>query len=313
MSETARRALRLTLAGALALAVAFAVGRAVLLALQAAVRPVRVLVAQTPIQPYATISAGQVQAAYLPSAALAGPALTDPVELAGQRARVAILPGMPVLRTYLAPASELRYAADPAAVIAPLAVHPEHAPAALLAPGQRIDVWQGDRRVAEDLRVVWLDREPAGELLLAVEASQEDTASLVAASGQEDLAVTLAPLERRPTATPTRLPVPIAAPASAWATAGPTVTPTSTMTPTPTPTPVVAVVRPGPAQGLNVRAGPGTGYPILDILPAGSRLRVVDRSADGKWVEVCCVRGDARGWVAAELVDLPAPSAPSSR
>jgi len=310
MSETARRALRLTFAGALALAAAFAVSRNVMLALQAAARPVRVLVARTAIQPYSAISAGQVQIAHLPSAAVVGPALGDPTELAGQRARVAILPGIPVLRAYLAPASELRYTADPAAVIVPLAVRPERAPVALLAPGQRIDVWRGDRRVAEDLPVVWLERGPGGELLLAVEASQEDTASLVAASGQEDLAVTLAPLERRPTATPTRLPVPIATPPSACATTGPTVTPTPTptMTPTPTPTPVVAVVRPGPAQGLNVRAGPGTSYPILDVLPAGSRLTVFVHSADGKWVEVCCVRGDERGWVAAELVDLPAPT-----
>jgi hypothetical protein len=314
MSEIARRALQLTLAGALALAAAFVVGRDVLLALQAAVRPVRVLVARTAIQAYATFSAGQVQAAYLPSAALVGPALSDPAELAGQRARVALLPGMPVLRAYLAPASELRYTDDPAAVIVPLAVRPERAPVNLLAVGQRIDVRLGDRRVAEDLRVVSLDRGPGGELLLAVEASQEDTPSLIAAAGQEDVAVTLAPLERQPTATPTRLPSPIATSASACATAGPTVRPPTTMTPTPSPTPVVAVVRPGPAQGLNVRAGPGTSYPILDVLPAGSRLTVVDRSADGGWVKVCCVREGAPGWVAAELVDLPAPAcAPPNR
>jgi uncharacterized protein YraI len=56
-----------------------------------------------------------------------------------------------------------------------------------------------------------------------------------------------------------------------------------------------------------VRAGPGTGYPVLDVVPAGRRLIVAGRSTDGKWVEVCCVRGGARGWVAAELVDLLAP------
>lgn len=308
MSETARRALRLTLAGALALAAAFAIGRDVLLSLQAAVRPVRVLVARTAIQPYAAISAGQVQLTYLPSAALSGPALNDPAELAGLRAREAILPGMPVLRAYLAPPGELRYTADPAAVIVPLAVRPERAPAALLAPGQRIDVWQGDRRVAEDLRVVWLDRGPDGALLLVVEASQEDAASLVAAASWGNVTVTLAPLQRRPTATPTRLPSPVATPAPACATPWPTVTPT------PSTTPVVAVVRPGPAQGSNVRAGPGTEYPVLDVLPAGSRLTVVDRSADGRWVQVCCVRGGERGWVAAELIDLPGPAtAPLNR
>jgi hypothetical protein len=306
MSDTARRALRLTLAGALALAAAFAVGRAVLLSLQAAVRPVRVLVARTAIQPYATIAATQVQCVYLPSAALASPALSGPAELAGQRARVAILPGMPLLRAYLASESELRYTDDPAAVIVPLAVRPERVPVNLLAVGQRIDVWLDDRRVAEDLRLVWLDRGPEGNALLAVEASQEDTPRLVAAAGQEDLTVTLAPLERRPAATPTRLPSPVATPVPACATPTPTVTPTPS--PTPSPTPVVAVVRPGPAQGLNVRAGPGTEYPVLDVLPAGSRLTVVDRSTDGEWVEVCCVRGGEPGWVAAELIDLPGPA-----
>ena len=69
-------------------------------------------------------------------------------------------------------------------------------------------------------------------------------------------------------------------------------------------TPGVAVVRPGPAQGLNVRSGPGTAYPVLATLPAGSRLTPVGRDGDGQWVEVCCVAGDRYGWVLAELVDL---------
>ena len=86
----------------------------------------------------------------------------------------------------------------------------------------------------------------------------------------------------------------------------PLTTPTSTPTPTPTPTatPGVAVVKPGPAQGLNVRAGPGTDYPVLATLPAGSRLTPVGRDAAGRWVEVCCVAGDQYGWVLAELVEL---------
>ena len=66
----------------------------------------------------------------------------------------------------------------------------------------------------------------------------------------------------------------------------------------------MAVVKPGPAQGLNVRAGPGTGYPVLATLPAGSRLTPVGRDAEGRWVQVCCVAEDQPGWVLAELVDL---------
>lgn len=301
MSETARRALRLTLASALALAAALAVSRYVMLSLQTSVRPVRVLVAQAPIQPYATITAGQVQTVYLPSAALAGPALSDPSELAGQRARVAILPDMAILRAYLAPASELRYTEDPTGVIVPLTVRRDRAPASLLASGQRIDVWEGDNLIGESLRVVALEGLSDGDLLLAIEASQELTAGLLAAAGRAHLAVTLAPLARRSTATATSLPTPAHTPVSTCSASSPL------PAPSPSATPVVAVVRPGPAQGLNVRAGPGTGYPVLDVLPAGRRLTVAGRSTDGKWVEVCCVRGGARGWVAAELVDLPAP------
>jgi len=66
------------------------------------------------------------------------------------------------------------------------------------------------------------------------------------------------------------------------------------------------VVKPGPAQGLNVRAGPGTDYPVLATLPAGSRLTPVGRDAAGRWVQVCCVAGDQYGWVLAQLVELAA-------
>ena len=84
----------------------------------------------------------------------------------------------------------------------------------------------------------------------------------------------------------------------------PTPTSTPTRTPTPTATPGIAVVKPGPAQGLNVRAGPGTDYPVLATLPAGSRLTPVGRDAENRWVQVCCVSGAQYGWVLAELVEL---------
>jgi hypothetical protein len=301
MSETARRALRLTLAGALALTAAFTVSRYVLLSLQAAVRPVRVLVARDAIQPYGTISSGQVQAVDIPSAALPAPAVAETTELAGQLARVAIALGMPLLRAYLAPSGELRHTEDAAAVILAFVAAPDHAPVTLLAPGQRIDAWRRDRFVAGNLRVVALDRLPDGRLALAVEAVQELVPHLLGAAQADELFITFAPAVRRPTATPTPVPTRLAAPPTC------SVSPTTAAQPrpTPSPTPLVAVVRPGPAHGLNVRAGPGTDYLVLDVLPAGSRLTVVGRSTDGKWMEVWCVRGDTTGWVAAELVDFP--------
>jgi hypothetical protein len=180
-------------------------------------------------------------------------------------------------------------------------------PGDLLLPGHRVDVWRADRLVAPDLRVVSIVHQPAGKLVVALESSQKLAPALLAASGQSDVALTLSPLERLASAQP-----PFGTP-SVTASPSPTVTPTPVTAPpqptavaTATPTPGVAVVKPGPAQGLNVRAGPGTDYPVLATLRAGSRLTLVGRNAEGQWVQVCCVAGDKPGWVLAELVDLAA-------
>jgi len=84
----------------------------------------------------------------------------------------------------------------------------------------------------------------------------------------------------------------------------PTPTPAPTATPRPTsPSPTAtpyAVVR---SAALNLRAGPGLGYPILDQVVAGDALTLTGRNADGDWLQVCCVAGQS-GWVAAEWVEL---------
>lgn len=91
-----------------------------------------------------------------------------------------------------------------------------------------------------------------------------------------------------------------------------TPTPTPSPTPTPTLTPVpqpVAVVTQGP---LNLRSGPGQGYPVIGQVRSGDRLQVTGRNADGSWLRVClaaedgtCRSGaDQGGWLFSRLVDV---------
>jgi len=295
-------------AGLLALSIALIVTSLVERKMQALEQSVAVLVAREAIPAYTVIRLDQVQVVRLPAAAVAEGALRDPTELEGRLARVEIPPGVPLYRQQVVPAAELRYTTDGRAVILALAVLPANAPGTLLRPGQHIDAWLDGQLLTGDLRVVAVSSLPDGRLALAVESGQEVAPRLLAASDSSDLALTLSPLERLPT--PTVLPV-IAtatsvptAPTAMLSCPSPTPALAAAPSPTPSPTPGVAVVKPGPAQGLNVRAGPGTSYPVIASLRAGSRLTPVGRDAEGRWVEVCCVAGDQAGWVLAELVEL---------
>ena len=113
------------------------------------------------------------------------------------------------------------------------------------------------------------------------------------------------------------------APASASATSAPTPTQeqspestaqsivsqavTATLVPSATYTPTAngpaAVVQ---SSVLNVRAGPGTDYPILESANPGDSLPVTGRNQDGSWVQVSPNGGQA-GWVSADLVQLSVP------
>ncbi len=292
-------------AGLLALSVASIVTSLVERRMQALGQPVAVLVAREAIPPYTVIRPDQVQVVRLPSVAVAEDVLRDLAELDGRLARVELPAGIPLYRSQVVPAAELRYTADGRAVVLALTVLPAHAPGALLRPGQRVDAWLDGQLVAGDLRIVAVSSLPCARLSVAVESRQEVVPRLLRASGSSQIALTLSPLERLPT--PTVLPMtatPTGAPTATVTRPAPTPPPTSTASPTVSPTPGSAVVKPGPAQGLNVRAGPGTAYTVLATLRAGSRLTPVGRDAEGRWVEVCCVAGDEPGWVLAELVDL---------
>lgn len=292
-------------AGLLALSVAVIVTSLVERRMQALEQPVTVLVAREAIPAYTGIRPDQVRVVRLPSAAVSEGVLRDRAELEGRLTRVEILAGVPLYRSQVVPASELRYTQDGRAVILALAVLPAHAPGNLFKPGQRVDVWTDGSIIARGLRIVAVSSLSDGLLMVAVEAGQEVAPQLLTASGSPKLALTLSPLERLPT--PTELPVtatPTRAPTAMLTCPSPTPAPTAAPSPTPSPTPGVAVVKPGPAQGLNVRAGPGTSYGVIATLRAGSRLTPIGRDADGRWVEVCCVAGGQPGWVLAELVDL---------
>ena len=271
----------------LALAAALGAARGLDLRLRALTELAPVVVAQTAIPPYTPITAEMVAVVRLPRRLLVQPVYADPAAVLGQVTRLELLPGVPLWRAWVVAPAALRYTADAAAVIVGVPVARGRVPGDLLQPGQRVDVWQGAELIAPGLRVVALTPlEPAG-LLVTLESSQALLPALLTAAARADTALTLAPLTRAG-------PAPVT----------PTVTPTPTWTATPTPTPGVVTVKPGPEQGLNVRAAPALTAAVLATLPGGSRLTPIGRDAAGRWVQVCCVAGGQSGWVLAELVDL---------
>ena len=97
-----------------------------------------------------------------------------------------------------------------------------------------------------------------------------------------------------PTGTPAPLPPPTGTP-------GPP-TATSTVTPTALP-PVTIKVK---TDKASVRQGPGTLYPTITRLDAGTEVTVVGRNANGDWWKICCVNG-ADVWIADNVVTVDGP------
>lgn len=83
----------------------------------------------------------------------------------------------------------------------------------------------------------------------------------------------------------------------------PTSTPTLAASPTPTATPQPGSPLAATTADLNVRSGPGTGYPVLGLLKAGQTAEITGRSADGRWwqIKFSGVAGE-RGWLSAQYV-----------
>jgi uncharacterized protein YraI len=99
----------------------------------------------------------------------------------------------------------------------------------------------------------------------------------------------------------------IPAPANA-ATRTPTITRTVTATATITPAP--AAIR-----NANLRAGPGTNYPIVGAVGAGQALKIVARNvgstwyqlAVGAWISATLVRNASAGVPVAKVIPTPPP------
>jgi hypothetical protein len=53
---------------------------------------------------------------------------------------------------------------------------------------------------------------------------------------------------------------------------------------------------------LNVRSGPGEGYAVVDTLPAGTQVALLERSEDSDWVYISA--GRVEGWVASWLLTV---------
>jgi hypothetical protein len=97
-----------------------------------------------------------------------------------------------------------------------------------------------------------------------------------------------------------------------YATNTPTASPTPTRRP-PTSTPIEragtepALARPTPyvviqAETLNGRRGPGTQYERVGQAKKGQELFILGRSADGSWIQVCCLANQPV-WVSADQVE----------
>lgn len=94
---------------------------------------------------------------------------------------------------------------------------------------------------------------------------------------------------------PTPTPVPPSTPTPAS-----TASPTATATPTPELLVPVAVV----LRNANLRAGPGTMYPVVGAIAAGQEVFMQAQNAAGDWIELDTEDGTV--WIAAFLLDLPA-------
>jgi hypothetical protein len=121
-----------------------------------------------------------------------------------------------------------------------------------------------------------------------------------------------------PTFTPTPTPQPTVT-NTPVSTATPAPEPSPTFTPTPEPEPVVEVAETSTTV-INVRAGPGTDYPVVDQLGPGEEAIVTGENEAEDWWQVDldpAPEAEVIGWVYAELVvltgdeaDIPLAEAP---
>ena len=136
----------------------------------------------------------------------------------------------------------------------------------------------------------------------AVEATLAAQPTQVAAPTATVLPPTVAPTATREqpapvTTVPTAVPTNTSTPAP---TATPALTDTPTVVPSVTPTMAPSVIA---DKAVNLRAGPGTNYPVVGAAKVGDRYDITARNQDGSWLQVCCVNGKS-AWVSASVVTV---------
>lgn len=78
-------------------------------------------------------------------------------------------------------------------------------------------------------------------------------------------------------------------------------------TPTPTPQPSTNAIIVGSPESKNIRTGPGTNFATKHIAYPGDRVQIVGQGKDGGgylWYEVYFPKSGARGWIAAQLIQV---------
>ena len=82
-----------------------------------------------------------------------------------------------------------------------------------------------------------------------------------------------------------------------------TLTATATLTPSATPTPTFPADAFVVAPSLNLRAGPDTLHPIVDVVGEGAPVAIRGRTHDGSWLAVRSP-SESQGWLSASYVSL---------
>ncbi|HMQ55734.1 MAG TPA: SH3 domain-containing protein, partial [Anaerolineae bacterium] len=152
----------------------------------------------------------------------------------------------------------------------------------------------------------WLSESPVPVLALT-DDERISSQAMLSISGPVDLpqeAPTTEPTTE-PTVEPTTQPSgagPTATPRqpTATPTANPTIVPTRVPAPIPAPPVGAGVAQLAVNANLNVRAGPGTNYPILGVLLYGQKAEIIGRNPQGDWWQVRFAGTyNDHGWVSA--------------
>ncbi len=138
----------------------------------------------------------------------------------------------------------------------------------------------------------------AGVLITLLNRDDDPALQPVPSASATPAATDTPGLTPTPAATQTLAPSPTAS-----ATSGITASPANTPTPAPsaTHTPETCTIQVTPSS-VNLRAGPGTGYSVVDYAFAGDVLPVVARHTSGLWYAV--EAGSETLWIAASVGDL---------